>query len=102
MEGIVLHGLYVCPGEQPEIRQLFGIESQIEELVHGKIASKGIDEGVCMMYNALSEMLNMPYNRTVYNEKVYGPFLLLSFDENGSVSSLSEEDVEYYREMFTL
>ncbi len=102
LDGIILHALYVCPDEQPEVKVLVGIESQIEELVHGKIASKGIDDGICMMYNELAGVLKMPYNRTVNGEEVYGPFLLLAYDDNGTISSMTDEDMEYFREMFTL
>lgn len=102
MEGLMVRGLYVRPDEQPIVKELGTTEAQMEDLVDGKIASMGIDDGVCLIYNAFSDMLHMPHNRTVYNQKVYGPFVVLSFDQYGNLTSLNEENLNYYQNMFSL
>lgn len=98
----IIRSLYACPGEQPEAQYLNGTESQMEDLVHGRIASIGVDDGICVIHNAFSEALKMPENRTIYNQTFYGPMIVAAFDSFGNILSLSDEDFEYYREMLSL
>ena len=98
----IIRCLYVCPGKEPEVHYLNGTESQMEDMVSGRIASTGVDDGVCVIHNAFGEVLKMPQNRTMYNETFYGPMIVVSFDNFGNIISLSEEDTAYYSEMLAL
>lgn len=98
----IIRCLYVCPGEEPVVEYLNGTESQMEDLVFGKIASVGVDDGVCVIHNAFAEALKMTENRTMYNQTFFGPMIVVSFDNFGNIISLSEEDTEYYSEMLAL
>ena len=99
---LIMHSLLVKPGEAPVEVILDGTEAQLEDLVDGKIASIGVDDGICVIYNALSDKLNMPFNRSVYDHDFYGSFVLVGFNEFGSLDSIPEENVGYYIDMLTL
>ena len=98
----IIRALYVRPGEQPKEEYLNGTEAQMEDLVDGKIASIGVDEGVCVIYNAFSDRLNMQGNRSIYNEKFYGSFIVVGFDEFGNIISLNDDNFDYYGNLLTL
>lgn len=98
----IIRALYACPGEQPRAEYLNGTEMQMEDLVDGRIASVGIDEGICVIYNAFSDRLNMQENRSIYNQKFYGSFLVVGFDEFGNIISLNDDNFDYYENLLKL
>lgn len=98
----IIRSLYVRPGEQPRVEYLNGTEAQMEDMVDGKIASVGVDEGICVIYNAFSDVMNMPENRSIYNQKFFGPFLVVSFDAFGNILSLNDDDYKYYEDLLKL
>ena len=98
----IIRSLYILPDEEPVVKSLPGTEAQMEELVHGKIASAGIEEGVCVIHNALSELLKMTENRVIDGTQFYGPMIVVSFDNVGNIISLTEDDAEYFAEQFAL
>lgn len=102
MSEFSVRAVYVRPGEQPVIKELENTEAQMEDLVEGRIASTGVDDGVCVIYNALADVLHMPLNRTIYNQEILGPFVVVSFDESGDIISLSEDNIAYYQKIFSL
>jgi hypothetical protein len=91
--------LYKQPGEKPEVREIMNSVADMDELVHGKIDSQGIDDGVCVIYNSLAVQLNMPLCATLYNQEFYGPILFVEFDENGALRSLDQTNIDYYADM---
>lgn len=88
--------LYKQPGEKPEVMEIMNSVGDMDELVHGKIESQGIDDGVCIVYNSLAVKLGMPLCATIYNQEFYGPILFVEFDENGSLRSLDQSNIDYY------
>ena len=98
----IIRSLYILPDEEPVVKYLNGTEAQMEELVHGKIASAGIEEGVCVIHNALSELLKMTENRVIDGTQFYGPMIVVSFDNVGNIISLTEDAAEYFAEQFAL
>ena len=88
--------LYKQPGEKPEVMEIMNSVGDMDELVHGKIESVGIDDGVCVIYNGLAVEMNMPLCATIYNQAFYGPILFVEFDENGSLRSLDQSNIDYY------
>ena len=74
----------------------------MEDLVDGRIASIGVDEGICVIHNAFSDRLNMQENRSIYNETFYGPILVVGFDEFGNIISLSDDNFNYYENLLKL
>ena len=98
----IIRALYVRPGEQPKEEFLNGTEAQMEDLVDGRIASIGVDEGICVIHNAFSDRLNMQENRSIYNETFYGPILVVGFDEFGNIISLSDDNFNYYENLLKL
>lgn len=91
--------LYKQPGEKAEVMEIVNSVGDMDELVHGKIESQGIDEGVCIIYNSLAVKLNMPLCATIYNQEFYGPILFVEFDENGALRSLDQSNIDYYSNM---
>ena len=75
--------LYKEPGENPEVIEVMNSVANMDELVHGKIDSQGIDDGVCIIFNSLAVKLNMPLCATIYNQAFYGPILFVEYDEHG-------------------
>lgn len=98
----IIRSLYICPGKEPEVQYLNGTESQMEDLVHGRISSSGIDEGICVIYNAYSEALKMQENRTIFNDVFFGPIIVVAYDNFGNIHSLSDEDLDYFAELLAL
>ena len=98
----IIRALYVRPGEQPKEEFLNGTEAQMEDIVDGRIASIGVDEGICVIHNAFSDRLNMQENRSIYNETFYGPILVVGFDEFGNIISLSDDNFNYYENLLKL
>lgn len=98
----IIRSLYVCPGKEPEVQYLNGTEAQMEDLVHGRIASIGIDEGISIVHNAFAETLRMPENRVIFNETFFGPIIVIAFDNFGNIISLTDEDTEYFLKLLAL
>ncbi|MGM9629363.1 DUF3846 domain-containing protein [Butyricicoccus sp.] len=98
----IIRAIYVRPGEQPKTEYLNGTEAQMEDLVDGRIASIGVDEGICVIHNAFSDRLNMQKNRSIYNETFYGPIIVVGFDEFGNIISLSDDNFHYYENLLKL
>ncbi len=98
----IIRALYVRPGEQPKTEYLNGTEAQLEDLVDGRIASVGVEEGVCVIHNAFSDRLNMQENRSIDNEPFYGPFVVVGFDEFGNIISLNDDNFDYYQNLLTI
>lgn len=99
---LIMHSLLVKPGEAPVEIILDGTEAQLEDLVDGKIASIGVDDGICVIYNALSDKLNMPFNRSINDYDFYGSFVVVGFNEFGSLDSIPEDNVEYYMDLLAV
>ena len=102
MSALIMHSLLVKPGEAPVEVILDGSEAQLEDLVDGKIASIGIDDGVCVIYNAFMDKLNMQLNRKIYNQEFFGNFVVVGFNEFGSLDSLTEDNLEYYLDLLAI
>lgn len=98
----IIRSIYVQPGKQPVEQYLNGTEAQIENLVDGRIASIGVDEGICVFYNAFGEVLKMPENRSIFNQKFYGSFVVAGFDEFGNILSLSDDNYDYFADLLKL
>lgn len=99
LEEFVIRVLYVRPGEAPERKLLVNSEANLQELVHGKIDSFGIDEDFCVICNAYRDALVMPLNRTIYGTPIRGDFVLCKFNSKGLLVPMDEEDLEYYEKM---
>ncbi|MDO5548743.1 MAG: DUF3846 domain-containing protein [Eubacteriales bacterium] len=91
--------LYKQPGEKPEVMEIMNSVGDMDDLVHGKIESQGIDDGVCIIYNNLAVKMSMPLCATIYNQTFYGPIIFVEFDENGALRSLDPANIEYYSSM---
>ncbi len=93
--------LYKEPGEQPVTKDIFNTEDDMNELVHGKIDSIGVDDGICVIFNSLAEALKMPKCCTIYGKTFYGPVLVVEFNENGQLCSLEKDNIQYYKNLLT-
>ena len=49
MDEFVIRALYVRPGEAPERKLLVNTEENLQQLVHGRIDSFGIDDEFCII-----------------------------------------------------
>ena len=94
--------LYMRPDEQPRAEYLNGTEEQMENLLDGKIASVGVDDGICVFYNAFSELMQMPENRTIGEHNFCGPMFVIAYDNFGNILSLNDDDFAYYENLLKL
>ena len=99
MDEFVIRALYVRTGEAPERKLLVNTEENLQQLVHGKIDSFGIDDEICVICNAFRDALAMPVNRTIYGTAVRGDFVVCKFNSKGLLVPMEEEDLEYYEKM---
>ncbi len=99
MDEFVIRALYVRPGEAPERKLLVNTEENLQQLVHGRIDSFGIDDEFCIICNAFRDSLAMPVNRTIYGTTVRGEFVVCKFNAKGLLVPMEEEDLEYYEKM---
>ena len=91
--------LYAEPGKKPEMKDIFNTMDEMDHLVHGKIDSIGVDDGICVIYNALAETLKMEENCTIYGQKFFGPIIIVEFNEAGNLVSIDQKNFEYYAEL---
>ncbi|MGN1030392.1 MAG: DUF3846 domain-containing protein [Butyricicoccaceae bacterium] len=99
MDEFLIRGIYVEQNEKPERKLLVNSEENLQELVHGKIDSFGIDDDFCVICNAYRDMLAMPVNRTIYGTQIRGPFMICKFNSKGLLIPMEEEDMEYYEKL---
>lgn len=99
-DGLILTVLYKEPGEKAVVKQIINSEEEMSELVHGKIDSIGVDDGVCAIFNGFGEVLKMTECCTIYDKTFYGPVLLVEFSEKGELASLEKDNIEYYKNLF--
>ena len=73
----IIRSLYILPDEEPVVKYLNGTEARWNWYM-AKSPQAGIEEGVCVIHNALSELLKMTENRVIDGTQFYGPMIVVS------------------------
>ena len=58
------------------------------------------DSGACIVCNEEGKLIGLPLNRWTGHDIISGVFYVAGQDENGNFTSLSEEQMKYYRKRF--
>lgn len=96
----VIKVLKVEPKKKPEICLLKNDLKSLQEAVGGLIEIISLDVGVALLCNEEGKLIGLEANRRLGSDIIVGTFYVLGDDENGVLKSISEEDAEYYSELF--
>lgn len=100
MKDNVIKVLKVEPKKKPEICLLKNDLKSLQEAVGGLIEIISLDVGVALLCNEEGKLIGLEPNRRLGSDIIVGTFYVLGDDENGVLKSISEEDAEYYAEIF--
>lgn len=98
--------LKVEPKKEPEVVLLDNNLRALQEAVSigadcvGLIEILPIDTGVCLLLNEEGKLIGLEPNRRFGRDILCGVFYVVGEDEEGNLTSLSEEAIEHYKEYF--
>ena len=99
--------LKVAPFVAPEVCLLDNHLRALQEAVSigadyvGLIEVVGLeDERACILCNEEGKLIGLPLNRWIGPDVIAGVFYVVGQDENGNFTSLSEEQIAYYKKKF--
>ena len=99
--------LKVAPFLVPEVCVLDNHLRALQEAVSigvdyvGLIEVVGLeDERACILCNEEGKLIGLPLNRWIGHDIISGVFYVVGQDENGNFTSLSEEQIAYYKRRF--
>ena len=98
--------LMVEPGKAPKEAIVKNELRALQEAISigtdylGHIEIIGIDDGVCILCNEEGKLINLEPNRRFYNDVLCGVFYVVGEDDDGNLTSLSKQSMEYYTKYF--
>lgn len=98
--------LMVEPGKAPSVTTITNELSSLQEAVSigadyvGYIEIIGIDDNVCILCNEEGKLINLEPNRRFYDDILCGVFYVVGEDDDGNLTSLSEQAIKRYTEHF--
>lgn len=98
--------LKVEPKKEPEVVLLDNNLRALQEAVSIGADSVGLieilpfDTGVCLLLNEEGKLIELEPNRRFGMDILCGVFYVVGEDEEGNLTSLSEETIEHYKEYF--
>lgn len=100
--------LVVDPGKKPEVQEIDGTLSAMQELVGGSIqAVYPFEDTVALVANEEGKLMGLPMNRALRDEsgKIYdivcGTFFLCGLDEENFIS-LTDAQVEKFSKLYAV
>lgn len=101
-ENKTLHILRVEPGKAPEEKDIGSDLKSLQEKVGGLIECVYLDDdsGTILVCNEEGKLGGMEMNRRLGEDIICGPFFLVRDDGEGDFASLSEQQLEQYKEVF--
>jgi len=90
----------VEPDKLPQEKYIINDLNAMQAEVDGLIEMVDIDNHVCIVCNEEGKILNLSLNRVVGNDMIAGNFFVVGFNDNGDMESLTEGQVEKYKEQF--
>lgn len=106
MKESIIKVLKVAPGKRPELCNLNNDLSSLQEAVSEGAPNRGLIEIItlpdetCLLCNEEGKLIPLPPNRRLGRDIICGTFYLTGQDEEGDLTSLSAERVEYYAKIF--
>ena len=68
----------------------------MQEAVGGYIDIVGLDDNVCILLNDEGKLIGLEGNRRIGSDIIVGDFFVCGSDEEGNLTSLSEEELDTY------
>lgn len=96
MKESVIKVLKVKPHEHPEVYMLKNTLEAMQEAVGGYIDIVGLDDNVCILLNDEGKLIGLEGNRRIGSDIIVGDFFVCGSDEEGNLTSLSEEELDTY------
>ena len=98
--------LKVAPLEKPEVCYVKNELRALQEAVSigadyvGLIEILDLDERTCILCNEEGKLINLMPNRRVGDDIICGVFYVTGQNEDGDLTSLTDEQIEHYSEVF--
>ena len=99
--------LRVAPFTAPEVCVLDNRLRALQEAVSIEANYVGLievidleDERACLICNEEGKLIGLPLNRWIGHDIIAGVFYVIGQDENRNFTSLSEEQIAYYKKKF--
>lgn len=92
--------LMVEPNKHPKEFLLETTLPALQEAVGGLIDIVDIDDGICILLNDAGKLTGLEGNRRVGNDVIVGNFYVCGSSEDGQLVSLSDAEMENYKERF--
>lgn len=99
--------LKVAPLEEPEVCYLENELSSLQKAVSigadyvGLIEIIDLDMKTCILCNEEAKLIGLAPNRCIENDVICSVFYVTGQDSSGNLTSLSEEQIQHYKEMFS-
>ena len=100
MKENVIKVLKVKPHEHPEVCMLENSLEAMQEAVGGYIDIIGLDDNACILLNDAAKLIVLQANRRTGSDIIVGDFFVCGRDEEGNLTSLSEEELDTYTKIF--
>lgn len=92
--------LKISLGEHPQEHTLENTLEAMQAAVGGYIEIVGLEEDICILLNEEGKLEGLPPNRRLGNDILVGDFYVCGNSEEGDLTSLPEDAMERYTEMF--
>lgn len=92
--------LVVEPNEKPYETVIDNTLEAKQEIVGGYIEAVPLSESAELICNDEGKLIGLPPNRRLGNDIITGTFIIAGANESEYFCSLSDEDIEKYKEMF--
>ena len=92
--------LAVKPHEYPKEFILENSLEAMQEAVGGLIDIIDLGQDTCILLNDEGKLMGLEGNRRFYDDIIVGNFYICGSDEEGNLTSLTDEQMEKYKEIF--
>ena len=100
MKEDIIRVLRIRPHEHPEVYMLKNTLEAMQEAVGGYIDIVGLDDNICILLNDEGKLIGLEGNRRIGSDIIVGDFFVCDSDEEGNLTSLSDEDLNTYTKLF--
>ncbi|MCI9354337.1 MAG: DUF3846 domain-containing protein [Firmicutes bacterium] len=92
--------LKVEPHEHPKECILENTLEALQEAVDGYIDIIGLEDDICILLNDEGKLIGLEGNRSLGDDILVGNFYICGSDAEGNLTSLTDEEIKFYTEMF--
>ncbi len=92
--------LKVEPHEHPKECISENTPEALQEAVDGYIDIIGLEDDICILLNDEGKLIGLEGNRSLGDDILVGNFYICGSDAEGNLTSLTDEEIKFYTEMF--